>query len=201
MRPLSDQYAKAWPHNQWVEGPSQQLRLTWDRIRADTRHTEIEVVFDGSRTFRLFGGWHMQLAHRDKEQQRTVRDSLNFDASLLDELHQSPQAMPAWFAAFGTAGGLVRHGPSRPLDAMGLPVAADHRINQGKRFARFEDRQKDDLRLSALRQANLSEKPQPAGSAARAAGIGAFMNPFYQHALMPAQTGESVRDWQVKVET
>ena len=177
---------------QWLEGPREQLRQVWASIGADPRHADLEVVFDDRRLFRLFEGWGMQFAHRDKDQQRTVRASFTFDACLLDELHASPRSLPELFATFGTASGLIRHPPTAPTD--------DDRIHANKRFTRLQDPQHGAVRLSTMHQLNASEKLQRAGSAARAAGIGALMNPFYQSGLMPATTGETVHDWQAKVE-
>ena len=101
---------------QWLEGPREALRPVWASIRADSRHADLEVVFDDHRSFRLFAGWTMQLAHRDKEQQRAVRGSVTFDTRLLDELHASPQSMPVLLATFGTADRLDRPPLSAPND-------------------------------------------------------------------------------------
>lgn len=119
---------------QWLEGPKETLRQVWASIGADPRHTDLEVVFDDYRLFRLFGGWSMQFAHRDKDHQRTVRSALTFDACLLDELHASPQSLPELFATFGTESGLVRH-PSAVAsnDEASITTSASLRVrNRGR---------------------------------------------------------------------
>ncbi len=47
---------------QVFEGPDASVELTWARIQADDRHTEISVLVDRSIEAREFGSWTM--AHR-----------------------------------------------------------------------------------------------------------------------------------------
>ena len=171
---------------QWLEGPTEALRTVWASIHADPRHAQLEVVFDDDRPRRLFDGWDMQFAHRDQAQQRTVHASFTFDAGLLDELHAFPHSMPELFATFAMVSARVRP----PLSALETP----------RPVTRLRDLRPGALPLGAMRTSELSEKLRRAGRAARAAGIGARMNPFHQWSLMPATTGEPVRDWQAKVE-
>lgn len=47
---------------QWLEGPEDAVRATFDRIRADARHTGVEVLGEsGDRERRLFPSWAMAL--------------------------------------------------------------------------------------------------------------------------------------------
>lgn len=47
---------------QVIEGGHDEVGITMDRIRADSRHTDVEVVFDSEVTARKFGGWAMRRA-------------------------------------------------------------------------------------------------------------------------------------------
>ncbi|MEP0547857.1 MAG: BLUF domain-containing protein [Rhodothermales bacterium] len=46
---------------QWLEGPEAAVRATYDRIDADRRHTDVEVLARGTRERRLFPHWSMAL--------------------------------------------------------------------------------------------------------------------------------------------
>ena len=93
---------------QWLEGPIEAVHQVWSSIRRDSRHREIDVTYDDRRDSRLFEGWHMQLAHRDEQQQQTVHGSITFDARHLDALHDSPHDMSAFFASLRSGSGKVR---------------------------------------------------------------------------------------------
>ncbi len=90
---------------QWIEGSNQVLGNTWNRIRSDQRHTDIRVLADQQIPVRLFEGWSMQLAHRDREHESIVDGFVVADASLLDDLHLNPSKVPNILASFGKLGG------------------------------------------------------------------------------------------------
>ena len=50
---------------QVIEGGSDQVGLTMDRIRNDRRHADIEVLLDRAVLSRQFGDWSMRRAHYD----------------------------------------------------------------------------------------------------------------------------------------
>jgi hypothetical protein len=50
---------------QVIEGSPEKVRRTMDRIEADCRHTDIEVLLDRSVLSRQFGSWSMRLASDD----------------------------------------------------------------------------------------------------------------------------------------
>jgi hypothetical protein len=51
---------------QVIEGNSDAVGLTMDRIRTDRRHTDIELLFDREVLSRQFGTWSMRLAGDDE---------------------------------------------------------------------------------------------------------------------------------------
>lgn len=46
---------------QWIEGPADALALCVERIEADTRHTDLQVVRRGPVAARRFPGWDMAI--------------------------------------------------------------------------------------------------------------------------------------------
>ena len=93
---------------QWLEGPDQALGRTWNKIRTDTRHTDIRVLADQQIPTRLFAGWTMQLAHRDRQHEMVVEGFSVADASRLDDLHLNPAKVPNILASFSKLGGAFR---------------------------------------------------------------------------------------------
>jgi hypothetical protein len=93
---------------QWLEGPNQPLGQTWNRIRSDERHADIQVLADQPVPVRLFEGWSMQLAHRDKQHESNVEGFVVADAALLDDLHLNASKVPNILASFSKLGGSFR---------------------------------------------------------------------------------------------
>ena len=50
---------------QVIEGGSQEVGLTMDRIRIDRRHTDVELLLDRAIVSRQFGNWSMRRAGDD----------------------------------------------------------------------------------------------------------------------------------------
>jgi hypothetical protein len=46
---------------QWLEGPKDAVRETFERIGRDRRHADVEILAEGSREARLFPHWSMAL--------------------------------------------------------------------------------------------------------------------------------------------
>ena len=93
---------------QWVEGPNQQLGHIWNRIRADGRHADIQLLADQPVPVRLFENWSMQLAHRDKQHESIVEGFVVADAAMLDDLHLNSSKIPNILASFSKLGGSFR---------------------------------------------------------------------------------------------
>lgn len=46
---------------QWLEGPEEAVRATYERIHADARHADVEILGESGRDRRLFPHWSMGL--------------------------------------------------------------------------------------------------------------------------------------------
>ena len=90
---------------QWLEGPDQLLGHVWNKIRADNRHSEIRVLADQTIPTRLFEGWTMQFAHRDRQHDMVMDGFVVADPLLLDDLHLNPAKVPNILASFSKLGG------------------------------------------------------------------------------------------------
>ena len=97
---------------QWLEGTNQQLGKLWNKIRADSRHSEIKVLADQEIPVRLFEGWSMQLAHRERQHEGISESFVVADAALLDDLHLNPGRVPSILASFSKLGGSFRTVPA-----------------------------------------------------------------------------------------
>ncbi len=93
---------------QWIEGTNQELGRTWNRIRNDSRHSDIRLLADQEIPVRLFDGWSMQLAHRDREHEGIAEGFVVTNASLLDDLHLNPGKVPNILASFSKLGGAFK---------------------------------------------------------------------------------------------
>ncbi len=93
---------------QWLEGTNQELGRTWNSIRNDSRHSDIRLLADQEIPVRLFEGWSMQLAHRDREHEGIAEGFVVTDASLLDDLHLNPGKVPNILASFSKLGGAFK---------------------------------------------------------------------------------------------
>ena len=95
---------------QWLEGRDDALGRTWNKIRADTRHADVRVLADQPIPTRLFAGWSMQLAHRDRQHDLVVDGMVVADPALLDDLHLNPAKVPNILASFSKLGGAFGDG-------------------------------------------------------------------------------------------
>jgi len=86
---------------QWLEGNDEPLGRVWNAIRADPRHTDVQVLIDQQIPTRLFAGWSMQFAHRDRQHETIVDGFIVAEPSLLDDLHLNADKVPNILAAFG----------------------------------------------------------------------------------------------------
>lgn len=72
---------------QWLEGPVEPLGRVLSSIRADNRHTDIEILQDHAFAERAFDGWAMQLAaNRDMRSP----EAIVAPQALLTSLHTAP---------------------------------------------------------------------------------------------------------------
>jgi len=58
---------------QTIEGPAQSVKILWDTISRDDRHTDLEIMSEHIIPARLFGGWDMVSYHGDAETSAKVR--------------------------------------------------------------------------------------------------------------------------------
>jgi hypothetical protein len=86
---------------QWLEGHDEPLGRMWNKIRDDDRHSEVQVLIDQQIPTRLFAGWSMQFAHRDRQHESIVDGFVVAEPSVLDDLHLNAQKVPNILAAFG----------------------------------------------------------------------------------------------------
>ena len=92
-------YDRGW-FFQWIEGPTDALGATWNRIRRDPRHRDLVVITDQTVPVRLFADWHMRFAHRDRQHDSVFEGFVLADPDLLDDLHLNPEKTPNIMAAF-----------------------------------------------------------------------------------------------------
>lgn len=90
---------------QWIEGNNQPLGHVWNKVRADPRHSEVMVLVDQQIPVRLFQGWHMQFAHRDRQHESIVDGFAVANVNVLDDLHLNPEKVPNILASFSRLGG------------------------------------------------------------------------------------------------
>ncbi len=90
---------------QWLEGENVSLGRTWSAIRADPRHRDVRVLADQQIPARLFEGWSMQLARRERTYENVADALVVTDPVLLDDLHLNPAKVPGILASFSTLGG------------------------------------------------------------------------------------------------
>ena len=90
---------------QWIEGTNQELGKLWNRIRVDPRHSEVRILADQEIPLRLFEGWNMQLAHRERQHEGISDSFVVADAAVLDDLHLNPNRVPSILASFSKLGG------------------------------------------------------------------------------------------------
>ena len=93
---------------QWIEGTNQELGKLWNRIRVDPRHSEIRILADQEIPVRLFEGWNMQLAHRERQHEGISDSFVVADSAVLDDLHLNPSRVPSILASFSKLGGSFR---------------------------------------------------------------------------------------------
>lgn len=100
---------------QWLEGPRQGLEPIIESIRRDTRHGDVEVLFDHDDTPRLFRGWDLKLAAHPSHLAGLPGDTLPAPDALLRGLHDHPHAVPMLLETLAP-----RHPPEfASLDARG----------------------------------------------------------------------------------
>ncbi|WP_159602874.1 BLUF domain-containing protein [Hydrogenophaga sp. PBL-H3] len=80
---------------QWLEGPTESVDRIWQSIRADSRHTDVEILGHMPSTVRCFPDWGMKLGERDPSQRPdAANDALMSPPHNLLELLRSQQGVP-----------------------------------------------------------------------------------------------------------
>lgn len=80
---------------QWLEGPSEGVDRVWASIRADGRHTDVEILGHMPSTVRCFPDWGMKLGDRDpSERPDAANDARMSPPHNLIELLRSQQGVP-----------------------------------------------------------------------------------------------------------
>ncbi len=95
---------------QWLEGPTEAVARLMNAIRADRRHTDIEILSDKVTTTRQFGDWKMRLATRGARSIHSGHNVVVPSAHELDDLRAHPDHAPAVLAGMST--------PSQDLPAL-----------------------------------------------------------------------------------
>ncbi len=79
---------------QWLEGPPDNVDRVMGSIRADRRHTEIEVLDSKATQERTFDGWTMKLATRVPDRTSWLQDAIEPPRAIVEGLHSRPEAAP-----------------------------------------------------------------------------------------------------------
>lgn len=80
---------------QWLEGPAEGVDRVWASIRADGRHTDVEILGHMPSTVRCFPDWGMKLGDRDpQERPDAANDARMSPPHNLIELLRSQQGVP-----------------------------------------------------------------------------------------------------------
>ena len=90
---------------QWIEGSEKRLGKVWNSIRRDPRHVDVHVIADQSIPVRLFPGWQMRFAHRDRQHEAIVDGFAVADPAMLDDLQLNPDKTANILASFSALGG------------------------------------------------------------------------------------------------
>jgi len=80
---------------QWLEGPAEGVSRVWQVTRADSRHTDIEVLGDAPTSARFFPDWAMKLGTRDADLRSANDRALAATQKLMDSLRWRPEAVRA----------------------------------------------------------------------------------------------------------
>ncbi len=75
---------------QWLEGPADSVSRIWQSIRADERHTDLEILADEPTAHRIFGDWDMKLGLRHPPSDGKARDTVEAPEGLIDSLNRHP---------------------------------------------------------------------------------------------------------------
>jgi hypothetical protein len=80
---------------QWLEGPPESVDRIWQSIRADGRHTDVEILGRMPSTVRCFPDWGMKLGERDpNERPDAANDARMSPPHNLLDLLRSQQGVP-----------------------------------------------------------------------------------------------------------
>ncbi|MDM7942035.1 MAG: BLUF domain-containing protein [Hydrogenophaga sp.] len=80
---------------QWLEGPAEGVDRVWQSIRADRRHTDVEILGHMPSTVRCFPDWGMKLGERDPDERPdAANDARMSPPHNLIELLRSQQGVP-----------------------------------------------------------------------------------------------------------
>jgi hypothetical protein len=87
---------------QWLEGPAASVGRLMRSIKADRRHTDIEILSDKTSTTRQFGDWKMRLATRGIRSIHSINNVVVPSASALEDIRRHPEQAADVLAGFST---------------------------------------------------------------------------------------------------
>ena len=82
---------------QILEGLEKDVMAIYDRIKMDIRHSEIELLWEGSSTERIFPDWNMAYHSVDKDISRTDVELFEKNLLMLSKISQKPTASVSLF--------------------------------------------------------------------------------------------------------
>ncbi len=88
---------------QWLEGPVANVGGLMRSIRADRRHTDIEILSDKPCTSRQFGDWKMRLATRGIRSIHSANNVVVPSAAALDDIRRHPEQVADVLAGLSSA--------------------------------------------------------------------------------------------------
>ncbi len=107
---------------QWLEGPVDRVERLMASIRADSRHTDVQVLNEQPAEMRTFGAWTMKLAAPGPVSASWSRDVIEPPREIVDDLRKRPEAAPALLVKLVSV--TARVVESVPLEAVAqLPLS------------------------------------------------------------------------------
>jgi hypothetical protein len=96
---------------QWLEGPEENVVSLMRAIKADKRHTDIEIISNKMAASRQFGDWRMRLATRGVRSIHSLHNVVVPSAAALDDIRAHPDHTADVLAGFSDAREVRSNGP------------------------------------------------------------------------------------------
>jgi hypothetical protein len=68
---------------QVIEGPEEEIKAIFEKIKKDKRHSQISILKEGSIPFRNFGTWEMGFEKIDLDRHQELQEFFSLDTKLL----------------------------------------------------------------------------------------------------------------------